>query len=332
MAETRRALERLLRALTGGQLPPRDPTSARQNIATEKRVRHWLKHGSIQGFGIGRKMTAGKVTQRLALRVYVDRKRPIAALGKRAVRPSVKVPWASTPVLTDVIEIGTMRLHTNGGKVRPAIPGYGIGVGDRYGTLGCVVKCKGAEGLYLLTSGHVIAVNGVAGMGTAIMQPAARDGGTLPADRLGRLQASVPIDFAPTGYPNRCDAAIAHFDSPVNATPDIRILGRPTGVSQLIVEGMGIQKTGYTTDCTHGVVQDAHFVLAIAYPTATGGTRRVGFRDMVLCSHYADAGDSGAAILNVRRELVGLHFSGSESASVFCRISYVFSALGLELG
>jgi V8-like Glu-specific endopeptidase len=57
----------------------------------------------------------------------------------------------------------------------------------------------------------------------------------------------------------------------------------------------------------------------------------VGFRDQVLCTRYTAGGDSGAAVLNKRRYLVGLHFAGSMSASVFNPVQPVFRSLAIEL-
>jgi V8-like Glu-specific endopeptidase len=57
----------------------------------------------------------------------------------------------------------------------------------------------------------------------------------------------------------------------------------------------------------------------------------VGFRDQVLCTRYTSGGDSGAAVLNKRRYLVGLHFAGSASASVFNPVRHVFRALDIKL-
>ena len=57
----------------------------------------------------------------------------------------------------------------------------------------------------------------------------------------------------------------------------------------------------------------------------------VRFSDQVICNRYAGPGDSGSAILNARNEVIGLHTSGSMSASIFNKIEHVFSLLKITL-
>ena len=94
---------------------------------------------------------------------------------------------------------------------------------------------------------------------------------------------------------------------------------------------MRVQKVGRTTDYTTGVVLDVHYRLALRYKKPGGGTGRVGLRDQVLCTRYTAGGDSGSAVLNSRKRVVGLHFAGSPSTSIFNRIGHVFDLLDLEL-
>ena len=57
----------------------------------------------------------------------------------------------------------------------------------------------------------------------------------------------------------------------------------------------------------------------------------LGLRDQVLCTRYTAGGDSGSVVLNSRNRIVGLHFAGSESTSIFNRISHVFTLLDIDL-
>jgi hypothetical protein len=45
----------------------------------------------------------------------------------------------------------------------------------------------------------------------------------------------------------------------------------------------------------------------------------------------SQGGDSGSAVLDDERRLVGLLFAGSETTTVVNRIEHVFSALGVTL-
>ncbi len=94
---------------------------------------------------------------------------------------------------------------------------------------------------------------------------------------------------------------------------------------------MQVQKTGRTTDYTVGVIQDIDYRLPLDYKRPGGGTGRVGLRDQVLCTRYTDAGDSGSAVLNMQGKVVGLHFAGSPSTSIFNRIQDVLDALKIEV-
>ena len=57
----------------------------------------------------------------------------------------------------------------------------------------------------------------------------------------------------------------------------------------------------------------------------------MGFRDQVLCTRYSAGGDSSWAVLNMKKEVVGLHFAGSASSSIFNRIGHVLDALKIEV-
>jgi hypothetical protein len=95
---------------------------------------------------------------------------------------------------------------------------------------------------------------------------------------------------------------------------------------------MRVHKVGRTTDYTCGVVLDIHHKMRLPYRYGNkGGTRLAGFRDQVLCSRFTSAGDSGSLVLNPQHRVVGLHFAGSESASIFNRIQHVLKILQIEI-
>jgi hypothetical protein len=94
---------------------------------------------------------------------------------------------------------------------------------------------------------------------------------------------------------------------------------------------MRVQKTGRTTDYTQGIIQDVNYRLALTYKKPGGGSGRVGLRDQVLCTRYTAGGDSGSAVLNMQRRVVGLHFAGSPSTSIFNKISNVLTLLNINV-
>ncbi len=189
-------------------------------------------------------------------------------------------------------------------------------------------------GLYILSNSHVLANSGVAEVGDRVIQPGDLDGGRVRNDTLAELAEFVPFDFSP-GYPNLVDAAIAKVKNSRSVGPEIRILGvQPKGVSEALRRGMRVRKVGRTTDFTTGVIQDLHYRVRISYRNSKKNPRSrrpAGLRDLVLCTRYTAGGDSGSVVLNDRDYAVGLHFAGSPSSSIFCRIRNVFDALDLKL-
>ncbi len=295
----------------------------------QEKARGWTMGRGIQGVGIGQKTTQGKATEDLALRIYVGKKKARAKV-KNPVPKSVQVPEVGK-IGTDVVEIGRIELETFSNRVRPAMPGSGIGHRDvSVGTFGCLVRRRGRRRLYVLSNSHVLANSGLARTGDPILQPGRKDGGLIRRDRIGSLKAFVPFDFGP-GFPNLVDAAIARVRKR-SVEAEIRILGvRPKGVSTEVQRDMLVRKVGRTTDLTIGQVSDIHFRTRVSYKKTAKRRAPAGLRDLVLCSRYTQGGDSGSLVLNDLDEAVGLHFAGSPSSSIFCRIENVLNLLDIEL-
>lgn len=319
-------------AFVGGAVALASFTADAEKV--REKARGWARARSVQGLGIGPKLSDGDQTEELALRVYVDTKRPRGRLAN-PVPKKVTVPEGGA-VPTDVVEIGTVELEAFRDRVRPAIPGSGVGgLGVTVGTFGCLVRKRGDDKtLYILSNSHVLANSGLAAIDGDVVQPGDTDGGTTPSDTLATLTEFVPFDFS-DGYPNTVDAAIARVRSRRSVRCEIRLLGkRPAGVSHTLKRGMTVTKVGRTTDLTTGVIQDLHYRMRIPYPTSTAtppARRKAGLRDLVLCSRYTAGGDSGSLVLNDRNRAVGLHFAGSLGSSIFCRIGNVFAALDVRL-
>ena len=299
--------------------------------AFHKAARPWARRPEIQGFGIAEKISGGEQLDEVVFKVYVDKKRPLSKLSN-PVPKSLRVEGIAAALPTDVEEIGKVAKEPNTSRVRPAIPGFSVGhVKITAGTLGCLVRKTGdLRTLYILSNSHVLANEGLARKGDKILQPGRADGGRAPRDVIALLADWVPFQFASSGFPNLVDAAIAKVKGG-DATSSIRLIGVPQGVSQTVRRGMQVQKTGRTTDYTVGVVKDVNYRLALQYQKPGGGQGRVGFKDQILCTRYTAPGDSGSAVLNMRKKVVGLHFAGSDSSSIFNRIQHVLDALSIEV-
>ena len=321
--------------LTEGTVAEMAPEALRAEAPVARREhKNWTQAPGIQGLGIGEKITCGKKLKEVVLKVYVEKKLPESQLRESIAVPSeVKIGGLSKPVPTDVQAIGKVRLEENTTRQRPLIPGYSIGHPDiTAGTLGCLVRRKNSRRiLYILSNSHVLANEGLAQKGDQIIQPGDLDGGVVPGDVIGKLEDFVPFQFTAAGFPNLVDAAIARIRANISATSAIRLIGVPAGVSTTLRRNMQVQKTGRTTDYTVGVITDINYRLPLSYKKPGGGTGRVGLRDQVLCTRYTAGGDSGSAVLNMKKAVVGLHFAGSPSSSIFNKIANVLAALKIEI-
>ena len=315
-------------------LPPEFQSEAfrADTAAIHNTHRSWAQSKGIQGLGISEKVTLGKKSGELALMVYVDTKRAESKLDKAAVVPrELKIPGFSRPLKTDVEAIGVVRPQANTSRVRPAMPGFSIAhvdLTELAGTMGCLVRKEGdRDSLYILSNSHILANIGLGKEGDNVLQPGKRDGGSTQDDLIATLDSFVPYEFTATGYPNLVDAAIAYVKNVDQVTSAIRLIGVPKGASTTLRRGMQVQKTGRMTDYTIGIVMDVHYKTQLEYQTPRGGTGRAGFSDQVRCTRFTGDGDSGAAVLNMEGEVVGLHFAGSDTSSIFNKISNVLDRL-----
>jgi hypothetical protein len=333
-----------------------------------KRFEEWLrlsqlellKKKNVVAVGIGTKKVKGKDTGERAIVCSVTRKVPLSALGLEDW-----IPVDVKGVQTDVIETGEIKaLLSRTDRWRPA-PG-GVSIGHEWitaGTLGCLVRKKGEHYPMILSNNHVLADSNNAPLDSPILQPGKHDGGTL-IDRIATLEEFVGINWL--GGNGGCKigsavAAVANFIS--------RILGRTTRlkayvdqqltnlvdaaiasplepamdfVQDLILEigviagvnyapdiGLEVQKSGRTTGVTKGAIAQLQVMTQVQY----GEGKLALFEDQILIEQkgFSAGGDSGTAILDMDRKLVGLLFAGSDTTTVFNPIKHVFSLLDLEL-
>ena len=305
---------------------------------------------NVVGIGIGFKVSGDVVTKELAITVNVSKKIPTAQLA-----PSDLVPKLIGSVKTDVVETGIFRKFQDPTKkMRPARPGVSIGhYNITAGTFGCLVK-RGADVL-ILSNNHVLADINNAHLGDAILQPGKYDGGT-EADKIAELAEFVPIEFdggggtTPGGCSglitsllnllgqpptqtssinapgaNHVDCAIAKPLSPDLVRSDILQIGTPTGVGTVTL-GTAVQKFGRTTSYTQGSIIQVDVTATVDYggPTAT-------FHGQLMAGAMSQGGDSGSAVLNNQKQVVGLLYAGSDTTTLFNPIQDVLTALNIEI-
>lgn len=317
-----------------------------------------LRKRNVVGVGLGYKRRRGKNTGELSIVVSVTRKQPAAALSSRDLVP----PQIAT-MDTDVVETGVLRALPAAGaspgprdKWRPAPPGISLGhYRITAGTFGCLVQ-RGGE-LFILSNNHVLANSNAAEPFDAILQPGPVDGGGM-ADRVARLADFVTLVFETepsdceiarltanwlnkaarvlgschsleavkrSGEANRVDAALARPESPDQVTNEILGIGPPVGAASARL-GARVQKAGRTTGVTEGTVLQVEATVRVNY----AGPEAL-FRNQVVASAMSEGGDSGSAVLDVDKRVVGLLFAGSPATTIFNPIDAVLSSLDVEL-
>ena len=226
-------------------------------------------------------------------------------------------------------------------------------------TLGCLVKKRSGE-IYILSNNHVLADSNQGAIGSAILQPGKADGGEFPKDRIATLTEFVEIKwlggegcqiskavaglaniFAKTARSksqlqairqeevfNLVDAAIARPNQDkdvVNEILDIGVLSGGVNITPGL--GMRIQKSGRTT----AVTEDEILQLDVTTQVQYGDGKIALFEDQIMAGPMSAPGDSGSAILDLDKNLVGLLFAGSDEVTILCRIEHVFNLLDVQL-
>jgi hypothetical protein len=306
---------------------------------------------NVVATGIGFKLAGDTLTTDISIVVSVVKKLPLAQLTEAAM-----VPKSFDGMPTDVIETGPIvALQDPKQKLRPAQPGVSIGHNlITAGTFGCLVK-RGTQ-VYILSNNHVLANTNAAQAGDAIWQPGKYDGGTS-ADQIGTLEQFIPIGFpgdpTPTSQPGGCsplaavmkyfqsqpapviqinapgnntvDCALAKPLSPDLVSPDILNIGVPIGVGTATL-GTPLQKMGRTTGYTTGQITQLDVTTTVDYGGKLGT-----FRNQLMAGALSQGGDSGSAVLDMNKRVVGLLYAGSSTTTILTPIQLVLDALQVQL-
>ena len=273
----------------------------------------------VVGVGIGEKITAGRPTGKTCLKVYVEKKHPLAKLSARDL-----VPPKIGPVLTDVEEVGKIRAFSNTLRERPAKGGSSIGhYKITAGTLGVVVTDKKSKKKLILSNNHVLANSNSAKIGDAILQPGKYDGGKLGRDTIAKLLRFEKVLFK--NKPNHIDAALAEPIAPGLVSQEILEIGRPKEAAPAR-RGMSLQKSGRTTGYTTGKVKDVDASVKVDYDGKTAV-----FVGQILTTAMSQGGDSGSLVMDDKKKTVGLLFAGSEAVTILNPIQEVFDRLKVGL-
>jgi hypothetical protein len=338
MKKEKRLLLILVLVLIGGLFFGSVPASAGENrgrgkslAEARKALEHELLPLAGAGFvGVAHSEAEGEIT------VFVEneqarRKVPPSFEGY-AVRTEVtgKIQAFSGQVVEPLAAVSEERRT----QVRPLVGGISVSacVTSIYlyaGTLGMVTYDD-----KILSNAHVLAMNPGTGAflptGTPIIQPGSRDAGG-PSERVGALQAYIPIDFTPNAE-NYADAAIASIDVGVNASSGEQFseegdywLEGWTNVSQ----GDTVRKSGRSTGITTGGALYTNVDVVVSY-----GSKSAYFVDQIVVIQsnwsFASPGDSGSAV-DKDGKFVGLLFAGTADCAVICKAEHIIDGLGIAV-
>ncbi len=293
----------------------------------EKNSDDILSKENVVGYGIGKKISNGKETDKDCLTIFVTSKADKANLAS-----SDLIPGKFGSIQTDVIEVGEVFAQSDPSlkkKVRPAEGGYSVGhYKITAGTIATSVVDKSPspgvpKKYYILSNNHVLANSNFANIGDPIYQPGPYDGGTKKCT-IAKLSRFVPIHF----NNNRCnyvDAAIAEGNL-CDLDREVYWSGFVNEVSWARV-GEIVHKTGRTTGHTTGKVLAINATINVNY----GRGRIAKFCRQIITTYMSAGGDSGSLTINEKSQGVGLLFAGSSRITIHNHLPYVMAALSIKL-
>jgi hypothetical protein len=315
-----------------------------------------MNKDNVVATGVGFKIAGDTLTDEPSVIVSVSKKMPLNQLTA-----SAKVPKTVDGVKTDVIETGEIvAFQDPKQKLRPAQPGVSLGHYQiTAGTFGCLVQ-RGGQ-IYILSNNHVLANVNAAQIGDPIWQPGKFDGGTS-ADQIATLEQFFPIAFDGSGTPaptptndrpgcaplaallslfapkpaqpaainqvgnNTIDCAIAKPLNPGLVSSNILGIGVPIGIGQGTL-GLAVQKSGRTSGYTTGQITQIDVTAVVNYDG-----KPATFRNQLVAGSMSAGGDSGSAVLDMNKRVIGLLFAGSPGSTTLINpIQAVLNALQAQL-
>ena len=307
------------------------------------------------------------------IRVYVSKKLKKAELRSNEVVPRY-IANGTEIYETDVIEIGEIKALSCCGpdedeitaeadisdgrryRHRPLAIGpsaMGVWEGATACTLGGFARNKKPgeeEFIGILANNHCGARENKAVKGTPYIQPSPMDGGSMPADLVGRLWRYVSLGFKSNTCPYRNAAkqawrALAGIDSEsITNRVDISLIKLEDGIDYNLdlhghgpslgkrdaVDGDLVEKFGRTTGYTgNGEVIDVDWSGMVAY-----GRGKIMFDDCVLVfgNKFSQGGDSSSFTRTKDDKMyIGNLFAGSDISAIICKGKHVESDLEVEV-
>jgi hypothetical protein len=213
-------------------------------------------------------------------------------------------------------------------------PGIGIASGNVIGTVCCVVrKYADADTKYILCAVTLAAGD------SKIRYLGAPEVGGDNFEQIATVTTYLPLHFPsredPQPSANRVAGTLARILDPSRVDPKCVGVGAFKGTADA-VPGEEVRLVGRTTGITTGTV-DAVGVSGVAINFGTVSAPVIATFDGVVLCHgndgrpFSDAGDSGAPVVNVNNQLIGMAFGGFEDMTVVLPIAPILQTLGIQL-
>jgi hypothetical protein len=291
-----------------------DPEEMNRAEAVLRQVRDsWLRRPGVTAVDLGFRWRDGNLTDELAVRVHVVRKRPWAELHEWERFPK---QVAGIPV--DIIEATYTPQHASRVALESAATGRGIryneiplgvSIGTAHstaGTLGAKVIDRHTGDEMILSNWHILANRLDVQSALPVFQPGRLDGGS-ESDTIATLARWV---LGPH------DAAVARLTTARRVSSQT-VEGHNLMQASAPRLGMRVWKSGRTTGRTDGFIDGVGMQVAVQYPTAGQRTLRHVFRIVPRPGagnvQVSEGGDSGAVWIDEALGTgVGLHFAGEE--------------------
>ena len=185
-----------------------------------------------------------------------------------------------------------------------------------YGTAGCFVLWGNV--VCLLGSAHVLSAGSRNPSDDRIFQPPPSQSTAI---QVAQLYDTYPPDLTGQTW-SLLDAAIARVSSNVQTSPNIGGLGRPRGFGNTPVSGDVVRIHGAGS----GVVTEGKVIVPDdSTQVIYGDGISAWFKGIVRCERYSLPGDSGAAVLDINNQVIGVHLCGTTDYSWFCPIGLVLA-------
>ncbi|HSG16343.1 MAG TPA: hypothetical protein VLE70_08480 [Anaerolineae bacterium] len=294
-------------------MPVIDPDELAMAEAVLESVRDdWLERDGVTAVDLGFKWSAGQMSNQLAIRVHVVKKKAEVELSA-----SQLFPREIQGIPVDVIEATYAPQALVNTKAEAAIEGrgqrfdvvpIGVSVGSRYstaGTLGAKVLDLDDGQEMILSNWHVLVGRHGVASDLPIWQPGWIDGGTRESNTIAWLARWVLGPY---------DAAVARLTGQRQVTSRT-LEGRPIEDISDPRLGMRVWKSGRSSGYTEGFVDGIKMTVSLSYgPVGVHTLRRV-FRIVPIPGggypEISVAGDSGSVWVDSQSgKAVGLHFAG----------------------